>query len=65
MSVDITLGKAHEMRGFVMLTGSRRGRHACHTGGHMGTGSTREVGSCESEHPWAGAFVGGQGGVHV
>lgn len=60
----ISLGEAHEMRGFITLKGSGRRRHACHTGDRMGAGSTREVGSRESEHPWAGAFVGGQPGVH-
>lgn len=50
--MGVTHGEACEIKGFITLTGPRRGRHTRHTQGatwgeSKGAVSAREVGSCE------------------
>ena len=63
MAVEITLREAQRIRGFIILPGPRRGRQGMpcrgpHGRSTEGEGSTKWMGSQESEDLWASAFIG-------
>lgn len=67
MTVEIILGKAHEINIFIIHTGvlEREMQHATR-GAHRkakGTHFNKQVGNQESD-PWANAFISSQSGVH-